>query len=163
MRCSGVPGWCVYPLSGVVLISVPPLRRVTFGKGAPKVTKRSSSRFGPPSSDSLTPATLRGHAAIGHPWPGAASAASMPRCPLRAACVRPAPKSRFVVYGLAWVKIKSICFSAFLLFCFGALYWALSQPRSPLANEFAPTGFVPCRDLSDATKCDFGRPSAGVA
>jgi hypothetical protein len=44
---------------------------------------------GPPSSGSLAPALLRGHAAIGHPWPGAASAASMPRCPLRNACARP--------------------------------------------------------------------------
>ena len=44
---------------------------------------------GPPSSGSLVPVLLRGHAAIGHPWPGAASAASMPRCPLRNACARP--------------------------------------------------------------------------
>jgi len=39
---------------------------------------------------------LRGPAAIGHPWPGAALAASMPLDPLRTACVRPAPKSRSV-------------------------------------------------------------------
>ncbi len=37
----------------------------------------------------LTPALLRGPAAIGHPWPCAAIPASMPGCPLRNACVRP--------------------------------------------------------------------------
>jgi len=37
----------------------------------------------------LTPALLRGPAAIGHPWPRAAIPASMPGCPLRNACVRP--------------------------------------------------------------------------
>jgi hypothetical protein len=30
----------------------------------------------------------------------------MPGSPLRIACVRPAPKSRFVVTGLAWGKIN---------------------------------------------------------
>jgi hypothetical protein len=30
----------------------------------------------------------------------------MPGSPLRIACVRPAPKSRFVVSGLAWEKIN---------------------------------------------------------
>ena len=42
----------------------------------------------------LTPALLRGPAAIGHPWPGAATAASLPRCPLRNTCVRPLGKGR---------------------------------------------------------------------
>jgi hypothetical protein len=57
-------------------------------------------RFGPTSSGPFTPATLRGPAAIRHPWRGAALAASMPLGPLRIACVQPAPKSRFVVSGL---------------------------------------------------------------
>jgi hypothetical protein len=67
----------------------------------PQVTKGVCSRFGPTSSGSLTPATLRGPAAIRHPWRGAALAASMPLGPLRATCVRPAPKSRFSVSGLS--------------------------------------------------------------
>ncbi|VVO46530.1 hypothetical protein PS880_00068 [Pseudomonas fluorescens] len=50
----------------------------------------------------LTPALLRGPAAIGHPWPGAATAASMPRCPLRNACVRPLGKGQKIK-----IKIKS--------------------------------------------------------
>ena len=37
----------------------------------------------------LTPALLRGPAAIGHPWPGAANPASMPGCPLRRTSSRP--------------------------------------------------------------------------
>jgi hypothetical protein len=55
---------------------------------------------------SLTPATLRGPAAIRHPWRGAALAASMPLGPLHVTCVRPAPKSRLVVSGLLRTKIK---------------------------------------------------------
>jgi len=37
-----------------------------------------------------TQALLRGPAAIGHPWPCAATPASMPGCPLRNTCERPA-------------------------------------------------------------------------
>jgi hypothetical protein len=44
IACGGV---CVYPLSAVVLIMVPPLRRVTFGKSAPKVTKNALLPVGP--------------------------------------------------------------------------------------------------------------------
>ena len=51
--------------------------------------------------DTLTPVLLRGHAAIRHPWRGAALAASMPLGPLRKTCVQPAPKSRLAVNGLA--------------------------------------------------------------
>jgi hypothetical protein len=50
----------------------------------------------------LTPALLRGPAAIGHPWPGAATAASLPRCPLRNACVRPLGKGQQIK-----IKVKS--------------------------------------------------------
>ena len=98
-------GRCEYPLSVCAVVMVPPLRRVTFLSG--KVTKTICSWFGPPSSGSLTPATLRGHAPNGHPCPDGAWRASLPAIPLRAACVRPAPKSRLVVSGLAWMKIKS--------------------------------------------------------
>ncbi|SDH26857.1 hypothetical protein SAMN05216605_105234 [Pseudomonas abietaniphila] len=49
---------------------------------------------------SFNPATLRGPALNGHPCPSSALAASMPLDPLRATCVQPAPKSRFVVSGL---------------------------------------------------------------
>jgi hypothetical protein len=48
---------------------------------------------------SFTPVSLRGPAAIRHPWRGAALAASMPLGPLPKTCVQPAPKSRFAVSG----------------------------------------------------------------
>ena len=48
----------------------------------------------------FTPASLRGPAAIRHPWRGAALAASMRLGPLRETCVQPAPKSRLAVTGL---------------------------------------------------------------
>ncbi|AZD73158.1 hypothetical protein C4K16_2798 [Pseudomonas chlororaphis subsp. aurantiaca] len=61
-----------------------------------KVTKalRPSIRCLARARHALTPALLRGPAATGHPWPGAASAASLPRYPLRNACVRPLGKGR---------------------------------------------------------------------
>jgi hypothetical protein len=49
---------------------------------------------------SFTPVSLRGPAAIRHPWRGAALAASMPLGPLRETSVQPAPKSRLGVSGL---------------------------------------------------------------
>ena len=49
---------------------------------------------------SFTPVSLRGPAAIRHPWRGAALAASMRLGPLRKTCVQPAPKSRLAVSGL---------------------------------------------------------------
>jgi hypothetical protein len=42
----------------------------------------------------LVPVLLRGPAAIGHPWPGAATAASLPRCPLRRTSTRPLDEAR---------------------------------------------------------------------
>ncbi len=63
---------------------------------AKKVSKKAcpSIRCLARARHALTPALLRGHAATGHPWPGAASAASLPRYPLRNACVRPLGKGR---------------------------------------------------------------------
>jgi hypothetical protein len=68
----------------------------------PQVTKGScpAIRCLAVARHALTPALLRGPAAIGHPWPGAATAASLPRCPLRNTCVRPLGKGQ-------QIKIKS--------------------------------------------------------
>ncbi len=64
-------------VSGVVCISV---SAVTAAYGSALTAghfwKSAKSNHGP--------------AAKGHPWPSAATSASMPRCPLRNACVRPA-------------------------------------------------------------------------
>ncbi len=62
----------------------------------PQVTKGScpAIRCLAQARHALTPALLRGPAAIGHPWPGAATAASLPRCPLRNTCVRPLGKGQ---------------------------------------------------------------------
>ncbi len=66
------------------------LQRVTFEKResnqsalAPFVRCLAVARH------ALAPVLLRGPAAIGHPWPGAANPASMPGCPLRRTCARP--------------------------------------------------------------------------
>ena len=50
-----------------------------------KVTKRSCP---------FRPVLLSGPAAIGYPWPFAANPASMPGCPLRRTCARPAEGAR---------------------------------------------------------------------
>ena len=87
----------VYPLSPAARIMVPPLRRVTFGKSAPKVTKNALLLVGPfLRQGSFTPVSLRGPAPNGHPCPDGALAASMRLGPLRETCVQPAPKSRLV-------------------------------------------------------------------
>ncbi|CAH0145106.1 hypothetical protein SRABI06_00566 [Pseudomonas brassicacearum] len=79
---------------------VPLLQRVTFGK-APKVTKSALPHHSVPRLGSACPHSgiAPWAAAKGHPWPSAAIPASMPGCPLRNACVRPAwfngaPRSR---------------------------------------------------------------------
>jgi hypothetical protein len=74
---------------GFALTATPFCRR-------PKGSKRlcPSIRCLAVARHALTPALLRGPAAIGHPWPGAATAASLPRCPLRNACVRPLGKGQ---------------------------------------------------------------------
>jgi hypothetical protein len=96
---SGMWGLCVYPFSAVVLIMVPPLRRVF--PTAEKVTKKAVLLVGPfLRQGSFTPVSLRGPASNGHPCPDGALAASMPLGPLRETCVQPAPKSRLVVPGL---------------------------------------------------------------
>ena len=77
-------------------------RHFAFGEllgKAPQVTKGACSWLGPTSSGSFTPVSLRGPAAIRHPWRGAALAASMRLGPLRETCVQPAPKSRLAVTG----------------------------------------------------------------
>ncbi len=89
IRCCGNGGLGFRPYGGSLLANA--------GMPAqPKVTKRSRPSIRPlaKARGALTPALLRGHAATGHPWPGAASAASLPRYPLRNACVRPLGKGR---------------------------------------------------------------------
>ncbi|SFQ22777.1 hypothetical protein SAMN03159489_02856 [Pseudomonas sp. NFPP07] len=84
IRYCGYDCWRFRPYGGSLLAN------------APKVTKKSrpSIRCLARARHALTPALLRGPAATGHPWPGAASAASLPRYPLRNACVRPLGKGR---------------------------------------------------------------------
>ncbi|BBP57652.1 hypothetical protein PHLH4_12420 [Pseudomonas sp. St316] len=84
-------GLGTYPLLRSRLPRVPPLRRVTFGR-APKVTKNALPHHLVPRLGSACPnAGIAPRAAAkGHPWPSAATSASMPRCPLHNTCVRPA-------------------------------------------------------------------------
>ena len=117
-----------------------------------KVTKSACSWFGPPSSGSLTPATLRGPAAIGHPWPGAALAASMPLGPRSKACVRPAPKSRFAASELSRKKSKAkakraVRFTHFLVWKINRRY-AAESVAARLAGGDA-------REIATAGKLDW--------
>jgi hypothetical protein len=69
---------------------VSPLRRVTFEK--PQSNQRALAPFVrclANARHALAPVLLRGPAAIGHPWPGAANPASMPGCPLRRTSTQP--------------------------------------------------------------------------
>jgi hypothetical protein len=80
------------------------LRRLTFEKSkvAPSKSKQKCLLLVGPflRQGSFTPVSLRGPAPNGHPCPYGALAASMRLVPLRETCVQPAPKSRWVVFGL---------------------------------------------------------------
>jgi len=81
---------CTYPLLRSRPLRVPPLRRVTLEK--PQSNQRALApdiRCLAVARHPLAPVLLRGPAAIGHPWPGAANPASMPGCPLRRTSTRP--------------------------------------------------------------------------
>jgi|GEM_PF-2947453 len=113
---------------------------------------------------------LRGPALNRHPCPGSALAASMPLDPLHIACVRPAPKSRFVVSGLACKKIKSQ--SALLLSQSGLPAAAIlrtppsaspaaTRDRGRIENRRSLLIFM--RDRSDDTNRDLGAGRTQVA
>ncbi len=82
--------WCTYPFLRSRRLLVSPLRRVTLEK-----PQSNQSAFAPfvrclaKARHALAPVLLRGPAAIGHPWPGAANPASLPGCPLRRTSTRP--------------------------------------------------------------------------
>ncbi len=97
---------------------VPLLQRVTFEKResnqsalAPFVRCLAVARH------ALAPVLLRGPAAIGHPWPGAANPASMPGCPLRRTSTRPhegaktatAPRGGLPAGLFIWLVRISLC------------------------------------------------------
>ena len=120
--------------------------------------------------NTLTPAMLRGPAPNGHPCPCGALAASLPLGPLRIAGVRPAPKSRFVVSGLACKKIKSQ--SALLLSQSGlpaaailrtppSASRAATRDRGRIENRRSLLIFM--RDRSDDTNRDLGAGRTQVA
>ena len=81
--------WCTYPFFGEGGYWFRPYGG-SLGK-APSNQAPAPLTSGPSQAQgSLAPVLLRGPAAIGHPWPGAAKPASMPVCPLRRTCARPA-------------------------------------------------------------------------
>ncbi|AZC37305.1 hypothetical protein C4K37_2918 [Pseudomonas chlororaphis subsp. piscium] len=84
IRCCGNGGWRFRPYGDSLFSNAKKVSK----KACPSIRCLARARH------ALTPALLRGHAATGHPWPGAASAASLPRYPLRNACVRPLGKGR---------------------------------------------------------------------
>ena len=98
--------------------------------------------------NTLTQATLRGHALNGHPCPSSALAASMRLGPLRAACVRPAPKSRLASSGLSRTKskIKSECERRF-----GGGHTSSVRHKTPVAVRLAGGGV---RTIAAAGKPD---------
>ncbi|AZD29497.1 hypothetical protein C4K23_2748 [Pseudomonas chlororaphis] len=89
IRCCGNGGWRFRPYGDSLFSNagVPAQQKVSK-KACPSIRCLARARH------AGTKALLRGHAATGHPWPGAASAASLPRYPLRNACVRPLGKGR---------------------------------------------------------------------
>jgi hypothetical protein len=84
--------------------------------------------------------------------------------PLHETCVRPAPKSRLVVSGLSRVKIKSKS-KARHRSRSGPAYrrWGLCDRCRRQAGLLREGVEFLSANLTDATGCDFGRPSGGIA
>ena len=92
-------------------------------------------------------------AAKGHPWPSAATSASMPRCPLRNACVRPSwltgrPRSKAtrggLIAGLVWgERIPPVGAGLFLP---EALYCP-SSPRCSITPKTSATSWTMIRAM----------------
>ena len=92
--CLALSAWCWAYISVSAVTAAGGFAFTASHLEKPQVTKGScpAIRCLAQARHALTPALLRGPAAIGHPWPGAATAASLPRCPLRNTCVRPLEK-----------------------------------------------------------------------
>jgi hypothetical protein len=83
IRCCGNGGYWFRPDGGSLWKSLRGPAQSNQRALAPDVRCLAKARH------ALAPVLLRGPAAIGHPWPGAANPASMPGCPLRRTCARP--------------------------------------------------------------------------
>jgi hypothetical protein len=77
----GFWSWCVSAAYVLFLLTVPPLRRVTFGSCPKSNQKVLPLASGPTSSGSLAPSLLQGPAYKGRPWPFTPLAASMRLAP----------------------------------------------------------------------------------
>ena len=99
-------GTSVLAASALPRLTVPPLRRLTFGKRPKSKQKVLPLASGPTSSGSLVPSLLQGPAAKGHPWPIAALAASMPLNPLRNDSTRPPDGAFGVVCEIGVLEAK---------------------------------------------------------
>src|SRR3990167_11110532 len=102
----GFWSWCVSAAYALLLVTVPPLRRLTFGKRPKSKQKALPLASGPTASGSLAPSLLQGPAAKGHPWPIAALAASMPLNPLRNDSTRP-PERGACPGANGWIRRHS--------------------------------------------------------
>jgi hypothetical protein len=82
-------------------LSVPPLRRLTFGKRPKSKQKVLPLASGPTPSGSLSPSLLQGPAYKGRPWPFTPLAASMRLAPFHNDSTRP-PDGAFVLARTDW-------------------------------------------------------------
>src|SRR5690606_5701542 len=113
------PCWAPMSENGAALSSARATGCALHGASLSLVSPRESDqREGAPcirvwslrAQTSLTPAPLRGHATKGHPCPFVTRSASMPRVPLRNACVRP-PEGDSDSSRLKEQWLASLCFS----------------------------------------------------
>ena len=130
IACGGV---CVYPLSAVVLIMVPPLRRVTFGKRRVSDHPKSNQKvlalpYGRlakarrcPHSGTVLGARRDGPSMAHRGWRGV-----LPRHPHNSTCVRPSVMGIRVVWTYVWLQQKQKQNPS-------------QTPQNPAQNVLAPT------------------------
>ncbi len=128
------------PANGAALSSAGATGCALHGASLSLVSPRESNqREGAPcirvwplrDQTSLTPALLRGHVTKGHPCPFIPRSASMPRVPLRNACIRP-PEGEGSPRRLKAQRLASLLFALFLGFAFRfSMHGLVGETRFP--------------------------------
>jgi hypothetical protein len=137
-------------------LTVPPLRRLTFGKRPKSKQKVLPLASGPTSSGSLAPSLLQGPAYKGRPWPFTPLAASMRLAPFHNDSTRPFDGAFCVVWEIGVLGAKQTVgagLPAMLLFW---LYVSLLPFAMPSTNR--PNNAVPePRQEAERRCCGEGR------
>jgi len=132
--------------------TVPPLRRLTFGRRPKSKQKVLPLASGPTSSGSLAPSLLQGPAYKGRPWPFTPLTASMRLAPFRNDSTRPSDGAFGVVCDNAEQTVGA-GLPAMLLLRHYALLLHFARPSTNRPNNAVPES----RQEAERRCCGEGR------